>query len=71
MTFGVILFIFIISNNDYDTLMLILVPPIAIEIVLNKHKKFHEKIMASSDVRFTADILQYKIANVIEDFGKL
>jgi hypothetical protein len=51
--------------------MLVLIPPITIEIVLNKHRKFHEKIMTSSNVRFTADILQYKIANVIDDYGKL
>lgn len=71
MTFAITLFVFSLSNNYYDTLMLVLIPPITIEIVLNKHTKFHEKIMTSSNVRFTADILQYKIANVIDDYGKL
>jgi hypothetical protein len=71
VTFALTLFVFSLSNNYYDTLMLVLIPPITIEIVLNKHRKFHEKIMTSSNVRFTADILQYKIANVIDDYGKL
>ncbi|CAD8177675.1 unnamed protein product [Paramecium octaurelia] len=74
ITLAIILFINQVTKQDqdtYDVLLILLISPILNGIVQSYQMKIHESLMATNSSKITAEMLQYKIGNIIHDYGYL
>ncbi|CAD8178672.1 unnamed protein product [Paramecium pentaurelia] len=74
ITIAIILFINQVSEqkqDTYDVLLILLISPILNEMIYNYEIKQHESLMITNSSKITADMLQYKIGNIIYEYGNL
>ncbi|CAD8100097.1 unnamed protein product [Paramecium sonneborni] len=74
VTIAIILFINQVSEqkqDTYDVLLILLISPILNEIIQNYEIKQYEFLMLNNSSKITADMLQYKIGNIIYEYGNL